>query len=239
MKSRVATCRESSLVADSNLSLSKLYVICQSRQVQVWPHEALPFSKLPPSESFLSNIRAQHTTSPTSTHTSFKPLAAIGHYHALPQLQNNPRNQKHDRQRVLRHLRSLHPLHSRCLPPLNGPQPLLHQLKKLTFQNLSNIPTASQLAGQLPHDTITHDCTTYDQQRDCTSPVLSVTSQTTLHAHLRSLLYYRSSMGKTAARTSKPIDSRVHGFEHSCGIFFAILATGAILAKIVRPFFPH
>lgn len=45
-------------------------------------------------------------------------------------------------------------------------------------------------------------------------------------------------MGKIDTK-SIPIDSRAHGFENSCGIFIIILAAGAVLAKIVRPFFPH
>lgn len=36
-----------------------------------------------------------------------------------------------------------------------------------------------------------------------------------------------------------PIDTRVEGFTSSCGIFILILATGAIVAKVLRPFFPH
>lgn len=45
-------------------------------------------------------------------------------------------------------------------------------------------------------------------------------------------------MRHTETRTA-PIDSRAHGFENSCGIFIVILAVGALLAKAVRPFFPH
>lgn len=47
-------------------------------------------------------------------------------------------------------------------------------------------------------------------------------------------------MGRTHTKTKyATIDSRAHGFENSCGLFIIILATSAILAKVVRQFFPH
>lgn len=47
-------------------------------------------------------------------------------------------------------------------------------------------------------------------------------------------------MGHSKSHANGPsITARAHGFENSCGIFILILATGAILAKAVRGFFPH
>lgn len=46
-------------------------------------------------------------------------------------------------------------------------------------------------------------------------------------------------MGHSKSSKGPSITARAHGFENSCGIFIAILAVGAILAKVVRGFFPH